>query len=1230
MPRGARIAFQVGCRGHPGPPRRIVSFGIPTLVVLLVGGALVALAVPAVGAATAVRSLPSPVGLRPAEGGDPNPAVSVDPSSAYVGGQVNVSGSGFLPSAEVELFLNTSTTSVLFAECPTNSSGGFSCTTQIPGMVAGSYELNATDTLENATTEFTILSPFLTLTPEGGLVGSNLTVNGTGFTPNGVLTLEFDGSPPPNGCSEAGGLTADTRGNFTCSFPVPDSPYGDRTIRVNDSFNNATATFDVGANLTLSSTSAVFGQSIEANASGLPASVTLRFEWNASLSLCSGTTTASGTFECTFDVPAAFGGEHSLNLTAGSVTLLPTLDVHPSVTLSSYVVQVGDSVVAYGNGFYNRSNSVLVQWNHVSTLCSKTTPISGAVTCDFRIGSYPGGEYNVTFNQTLAHEDLLLNASLNLTPAFSVSPDAGVVGTTVTLSGNGFGASSTYTDCLQTTDDAYCSSGSSFTTATNGSIKTDTTFQVPSKSAGAYYLVVSLDEKVLDSAGFTVTRATVVLTPEVGQVGSSLNISGSGLAPDTDYNYCFESASAACPAGSSSFESNSTGGMLPPSGVPLSLTVPAVAGGKYHVDISYISDGTATLIGSAPFTVEGNVSSTAYAATVGTRVVANGTGLPGSDAYTVSWSSGPVLCSGNTTANGTLDCSFTVPPSGYGPTSIGTLVESELYLFTLFVLPLLTVTPASGPVGTTVEAQVSGFVPSHSTDFNWTSSTPVCTGTTNASGSLSCPFSVPATPNGAHRIQAAAGASTAASSFDVTSAVSATPLNGTVGSSSSLSGSGFGADSNFAATWNGSVTLCAGLTDAAGNLSCTFHVPIAPGGSTPIVVQQGSLSVTIYFLVQPSLAASPAEGAVGSHVEAIAYGLVPGTTFSFGWNASTTFCSGPSPTDGAYFCNFTVPMAPAGSYDLAASDGGTGLALTFVVEPAFSLSVAGGLVGTGVEVTGNGFDADAPFLVAWNASTPLCSGSTNASGGLNCTFSVPPAPEGSHAVEITERSNSLTTSFRISPSLSISPTSATVGTNVTVTGAGFSASASYAVSWTAGGTLCSGTTNVNGGFACSFAVPAVAAGNYTITGTQGANAPTVSLAVSAAPPPPPTHAATPFPWWIVAVVVVLALVGLLAAVVLRRRRSVGRTQPVRAWQESEAPAGAPIGQTAPVPLNPTPVPEPLVKAPSVAPAAEPADAQPEEDVDAMIARLDRIAEQMFKKKPESEGGAGTSDSESGN
>ena len=116
--------------------------------------------------------------------------------------------------------------------------------------------------------------------------------------------------------------------------------------------------------------------------------------------------------------------------------------------------------------------------------------------------------------------------------SLTLTPTSGPVGQVVTLAGSNYVTSTTYDDCLSTssTSAASCivASESSFTTTTT-SIPSGSTVTVPSgTTAGSDYMLVYSGATVISWAAFTVTTATLTVTPTAGPPAQVVTLSTSG------------------------------------------------------------------------------------------------------------------------------------------------------------------------------------------------------------------------------------------------------------------------------------------------------------------------------------------------------------------------------------------------------------------------------------------------------------------------------------------------------------------------------------------------------------------------------------------------------------------------------------------------------------------------------------------------------------------------------
>jgi hypothetical protein len=93
--------------------------------------------------------------------------------------------------------------------------------------------VTASDGTNSATASFiaTAKATINTVTNQAtpGFVGQDITVSGTGFAANGVITVTFESAPVTVAIGQA-----DSSGTFTASFKVPAAPSGPHTIHVSD------------------------------------------------------------------------------------------------------------------------------------------------------------------------------------------------------------------------------------------------------------------------------------------------------------------------------------------------------------------------------------------------------------------------------------------------------------------------------------------------------------------------------------------------------------------------------------------------------------------------------------------------------------------------------------------------------------------------------------------------------------------------------------------------------------------------------------------------------------------------------------------------------------------------------------------------------------------------------------------------------------------------------------
>jgi hypothetical protein len=831
----------------------------------------------------------------------------------------------------------------------------------------------------------------------------------------------------------------------------------------------------------------------------------------------------------------------------------PTASVNPTSGLvaSEFTVSGGGFLVGTLDIYFNGSGET----DLLSVTC--TADADGDYSCPFQVPAFPAAQYYVNVTQ------LLLSASTNFTilePTVTVFPGVGQVFSNSTATGSGFEPAASASLNFDGVAVTSCESGSSLTVNSGGDFSC--TFAIPAVQAGESYKVVATDGINSNSTTFTVNPPTDGLTPTSGAVGATVRATGAGFNANSVLGITFGTTPiTSCSSGSTS--SNPYGDLS------CEFPVPDLKTGTYDVNISDSVNKAAPAsfaIGAA------SLSLSLTSGSVGSSTTASGSGFATSSLLTLQFSSTPVTqcISGalTTDSSGDFSCTFAVPAStsGVQTVSVSDTVNAATASFT--VVANLSLSPDNGSFDQSITATGTGFDALASVAVAWNSTYALCTGAVATTGSFACSFQVPNAPYGPQVITATEGSNTPTATFQVEPQV-------LLNSSTVLAGQGlvaeaFGFDPSASITilWDHLTAECAGSsTDTNGDAFCLFAVPPAPGGENTVSFVQGALESNQTVVVNSSFAIYPPSGVIGTSVQLIGFGFDAATIYVACFETTATSCpSGTAFTTAANgsipaSTDFTIPSDPPGNYYLVDSLGTSlvGVANFTITTSAVLLTPHSGPVGTSVLASGVGFDPDTSFTLTWNSTTTLCAGMTNSTGGFSCTFVVPNAPGGSHAIVLTEGSFAPTADFDLLPSLAISPSTAQSGTTVTVTGSGFAADTAYTVSWPPTGTLCAGTTNGNGAFACSFVVRSVTPGIYSITGSQGASLPSVSIFVIGPSNGPTTTSL--LAWALIGIgVLVAAAVGLW--VYSRSRRGASARRPA-------APAGNAPSPPTPKPVRPT-------------------------------------------------------------
>jgi hypothetical protein len=353
---------------------------------------------------------------------------------------------------------------------------------------------------------FYTVTPAIDLSASAGPAGSRDVVNGSGFAANSSIALTFDGSSVSTSCP------ADATGSVSsCVFTIPDATPGTHTVTASDSYGYvASASYTINPALSLDATVGPAGSAVALSGSNFKPNSTITVTSDGAALSTSGTCTADdkdnlpATNACAFTIPAAPAGPHAVTASDGTYSGSATYTVKPAIDLSASAGAVASRDVVSGSGFApNDIIAVTFDGNSVPTSASCTTDAQGSFACAFAVPPAPAGTHTVaasgsSTNAAWATYPNSASASYSVTPAISLTPSAGAVGSGAAVSGNGFAPYSTIAvsfDGRSVATDCVADETGSFSSCT---------FTVPTVAAGSRTVTASDSSGNSASARFTV------------------------------------------------------------------------------------------------------------------------------------------------------------------------------------------------------------------------------------------------------------------------------------------------------------------------------------------------------------------------------------------------------------------------------------------------------------------------------------------------------------------------------------------------------------------------------------------------------------------------------------------------------------------------------------------------------------------------------------------------------
>jgi hypothetical protein len=362
------------------------------------------------------------------------PFIDLYPDSGTPGTEVTVKGQRFYEEAFVEIYFD----GTKVATGRTDEHEKFTINFTVPESYKGVHQVYAEVVDEIAEANFSV-KPGLTVSPEKGAVGTEVTVEGNGFAQDeeGIELLYY-----LNGSYQTieGNITANDRGNWDTDFQIPLSDKGEHKLDArsdeSDLYDVENAIFKVTPGLSIAKSSGIVGESI--TMTGIRFTVNERYInilFDGEAIVTDIKADPQGDWEESFQVPEMPTGEYSITA-EGEWTPREDLtelsfEIEPGIVLSPDKGHVGETVTATGYGFTaNEDVDVMYDNSHVATA---TADDKGSFDVNFLVPESKYGENQVTAedaegNETQQPAIFTMESDPPDTPKLVSPPDGSRVG----------------------------------------------------------------------------------------------------------------------------------------------------------------------------------------------------------------------------------------------------------------------------------------------------------------------------------------------------------------------------------------------------------------------------------------------------------------------------------------------------------------------------------------------------------------------------------------------------------------------------------------------------------------------------------------------------------------------------------------------------------------------------------------------------------------------------------
>ncbi len=379
-------------------------------------------------------------------------------------------------------------------------------------------------------------SATIVVLPAQGTVGSSVSI--TGFTPGQGYVVRWDNSNLLSGTFPSTGQVI---------FIIPDTVGGPHNLEVQSPPGSTvySGTFNVLPSIGINNSSGTVGSTVVVTGRGfasLENYVTVFYDETAVKSGINAD--IKGTWTASIAIPESPADMHTIdaggNFYGATSIENRVFTVKPSISISPISGGVGTVITVKGHGFNSRETGIRVTYDSNAVKSDILAGENGSWNMQFTIPNSTTGSHIIDASGSITRAVDIEDAVFSIAPGLTLDQSAGMIGSTVKITGAGFGPGEKgiviLFDGITIKSDIVADNSGQWSTS----------LSVPEAAYGLHYFDARGNMtnvfSVID-APFTV-QPGISINPAGGNVGDTISIRGTGFRASSSINVTYGSALA--------------------------------------------------------------------------------------------------------------------------------------------------------------------------------------------------------------------------------------------------------------------------------------------------------------------------------------------------------------------------------------------------------------------------------------------------------------------------------------------------------------------------------------------------------------------------------------------------------------------------------------------------------------------------------------------------------------